>query len=98
MQTVRRAPKFFQRRPGDVGRGTISMMLDDGAGRRACLLSEGTADMIVFGRAYIANPDLVERLASGTPLAEVYWSTVYASHSRGYTDYPRFAIRRRLEI
>jgi 2,4-dienoyl-CoA reductase-like NADH-dependent reductase (Old Yellow Enzyme family) len=39
-------------------------------------------------RPYIANPDLVERLATGAPLAEVDWKTVYASGPRGYTDYP----------
>ncbi len=31
------------------------------------------------GRPYIANPDLVERLATGAPLAEVDWETVYGS-------------------
>ena len=36
----------------------------------------------------IANPDLVERLATGAPLAEVDWTTVYASGPRGYSDYP----------
>src|SRR6266446_2129928 len=40
----------------------------------------------------IAHPDLVERLATGAPLAEVDWKTVYASGPRGYSDHP--AIRR----
>jgi N-ethylmaleimide reductase len=47
--------------------------------------------MDAFGRPYIANPDLVERLAIGAPLAEVDWQTVYASGPRGYTDYPAFS-------
>jgi 2,4-dienoyl-CoA reductase-like NADH-dependent reductase (Old Yellow Enzyme family) len=38
----------------------------------------------------IAHPDLVERLATGAPLADVDWKTVYASGPRGYTDYPAF--------
>jgi 2,4-dienoyl-CoA reductase-like NADH-dependent reductase (Old Yellow Enzyme family) len=38
--------------------------------------------MVAFGRPYIANPDLVERLATGAPLAEVDWETVYASCAR----------------
>jgi 2,4-dienoyl-CoA reductase-like NADH-dependent reductase (Old Yellow Enzyme family) len=37
------------------------------------------ADLVAFGRPYIANPDLVERLATGAPLAEVDWETVYGS-------------------
>jgi 2,4-dienoyl-CoA reductase-like NADH-dependent reductase (Old Yellow Enzyme family) len=45
-------------------------------------------DLVAFGRPYIANPDLVERLATGAPLAEIDWKTVYASGPRGYTDYP----------
>jgi N-ethylmaleimide reductase len=52
------------------------------------LIAEGFADLVAFGRPYIANPDLVERLATGAPLAEVDWKTVYASGPRGYTDYP----------
>ena len=51
-------------------------------------IAEGLADMVAFGRPYIANPDMVERLATGAPLAEVDWTTVYASGPRGYSDYP----------
>jgi hypothetical protein len=39
-------------------------------------------------RPYIANPDLVEGLATGPPLAEVGWETVYGSGPRGDFDYP----------
>jgi hypothetical protein len=39
-------------------------------------------------RPYIANPDMVERLATGPPLAEVGWETVYGSGPRGDFDYP----------
>ena len=52
------------------------------------LIAEGLADMIAFARPYIANPDLVERLATGAPLAEIDWPTVYDSGRRGYSDYP----------
>ena len=55
-------------------------------------IAERLADLIAFGRPYIANPDLVERLATGPLLAEVGWETVYGSGPRGYSDYP--AIRR----
>jgi len=51
-------------------------------------IAERLADMVAFGRPYIANPDLVERLATGPPLAEVGWEIVYGSEPRGYSDYP----------
>ena len=52
------------------------------------LIEEGLADMVAFGRPFIANPDLPERFAAGAPLAELDWNTVYASGPAGYTDYP----------
>jgi NAD(P)-dependent dehydrogenase (short-subunit alcohol dehydrogenase family) len=55
-------------------------------------IAERLAGLVAFGRPYIANPDLVERLATGPPLGEVGWETVYGSGPRGYSDYP--AIRR----
>jgi N-ethylmaleimide reductase len=54
------------------------------------LIAEGLADLVAFGRPYIANPDLVQRFAENASLAEVDWETVYASGPRGYSDYPTF--------
>ena len=51
-------------------------------------LAEGHADLFSFGRPYIANPDLVARLATGAPLAEApkpYW---YGGGANGYSDWP----------
>lgn len=39
-------------------------------------------------RPYVANPDLVDRLATGPRLAKVSWETVYGSGSRGDFNYP----------
>jgi N-ethylmaleimide reductase len=41
-----------------------------------------------FRNAYIANPDLVERLKAGIPLAQMDMTTLYGGGARGYTDYP----------
>jgi N-ethylmaleimide reductase len=49
------------------------------------------ADLIAFGRPFIANPDLVERLKRGAPLAELDRSTLYGGGAKGYTDYPPLA-------
>jgi len=49
---------------------------------------EGRADLVCFGRAFIANPDLVERLRSGAALNVPDRTTFYAGGAPGYTDYP----------
>ena len=49
------------------------------------------ADLISFGRLYIANPDLVERLRSGAPLNAPDPATFFGGGSAGYTDYPALA-------
>ena len=54
-------------------------------------LREGRADAIAFGRPFIANPDLVERLRTGAPLATADHKTFYGGDARGYTDYPALA-------
>lgn len=46
------------------------------------------ADLICFGRPFISNPDLVERLRSGAKLTELDQKTLYAGEAHGYTDYP----------
>jgi len=71
-----------------IFRGTLIANADMTAERGNRLIADGVADLVAFGRPYIANPDLVERLAAGAPLAETDWGTVYASGRRGYADYP----------
>lgn len=51
-------------------------------------IATGYADMIAFGRAFIANPDLVERLRLGVTLSELDPDTLYGGGAKGYTDYP----------
>jgi 2,4-dienoyl-CoA reductase-like NADH-dependent reductase (Old Yellow Enzyme family) len=51
-------------------------------------LRAGRADLISFGRAYIANPDLVHRLRLGATLRPADPATYYGGNARGYTDYP----------
>ena len=50
-------------------------------------LREG-ADLIAFGRLFIANPDLVQRLKQGGPFNEPDRATFYGGGAKGYTDYP----------
>jgi N-ethylmaleimide reductase len=52
------------------------------------MLESGAADLIAFGKPFISNPDLVERLKSGAPLNEWDKNTFYGGGAKGYTDYP----------
>ncbi len=54
----------------------------------AALLAAGEAEAISFGRAFISNPDLVERLRAGADLARVDRDHIYTGEARGYIDYP----------
>ncbi|WP_053268273.1 alkene reductase [Pseudomonas chlororaphis] len=51
-------------------------------------LRQGKADLFAFGRPFISNPDLVERLEKGAPLAAPNPATIYGGGAAGYIDYP----------
>jgi N-ethylmaleimide reductase len=51
-------------------------------------LLEGHADLIAFGRSFLANPDLVERMRENAPLNAPDMATFYLPGPKGYTDYP----------
>jgi N-ethylmaleimide reductase len=59
------------------------------------VLTSGKADLLAIGRPFISNPDLVERLRSGVPLAPPNPATFYSpgatGFAEGYTDYPSAA-------
>jgi N-ethylmaleimide reductase len=51
-------------------------------------IDSGVADAIAFGRTFISNPDLPERLRTGAPLAQDNMKTWYSQGPEGYVDYP----------
>jgi N-ethylmaleimide reductase len=53
----------------------------------AVAIEQKHADAIAFGRLFIANPDLVERIGGGFPLNAFDRSTFYGGADHGYTDY-----------
>jgi N-ethylmaleimide reductase len=53
-------------------------------------VAEGHYDLVAFGRWFLANPDLPERLKQGLPLNVYDRSTFYGAGAAGYTDYPRW--------
>jgi N-ethylmaleimide reductase len=81
----------FERAFRERYRGTL--MLADGFTTATAqeALENGRADLVVFGRAFIANPDLVERIRNEWPLAEAGREAFYGTGTNGYIDFPRYA-------
>ena len=52
------------------------------------VLAKNEADLIAFGKLFISNPDLVERLRTGAELNPWDQTTFYGGGAKGYTDYP----------
>jgi N-ethylmaleimide reductase len=60
-------------------------------------LEASAADLIAFGKPFISNPDLVERLKKGAPLNEWDKATFYGGGAKGYTDYPTLETKQAAE-
>lgn len=61
------------------------------AQRAEKILDAGLADLVAFGRPFIANPDLPARYAGNLPLAAFDPQALFGGDARGYTDYPNHA-------
>jgi N-ethylmaleimide reductase len=68
-------------------------MVNNGYNRQMALevVAGGKADVVAFGRPFIANPDLVRRLKEDAPLNALQPATLYGGGAEGYTDYPALA-------
>ena len=62
----------------------------DGVSANA-IIESGNADLVAFGRHFIANPDLPARLQNGWPLNEYDRDSFFGGTEIGYTDYPFYA-------
>lgn len=74
-----------------VFKGPLVLNQDYGLANAQADLDSGLADAIAFGRPFLANPDLVERLRVDAPFNPVDFSTLYTQGTQGYTDYPAHA-------
>lgn len=91
-------PKQIENTPGslaDVGahfRALATMPIISNGGldvaKGEARLAAGLCDAVAYGKAWIANPDLVERIRRGAPLNEADAETFYQGGERGYLDYP----------
>lgn len=79
------ALKAAYRRAGGQGAWMVNNGYDKALAQAA--LADG-ADLVAFGRPFIANPDLVRRLREDAPLNKPDKATFYGGGAKGYTDYP----------
>jgi N-ethylmaleimide reductase len=70
--------------------GKAAWMTNNGYDRDLAIQSvkDGQTDLVAFGKPFIANPDLVERLKDNAPLNTPDQATFYGGGAKGYTDYP----------
>ncbi|MFC3076309.1 alkene reductase [Shinella pollutisoli] len=73
--------------------GKAAWMVNNGYDRALAIdaVESGRADLVAFGKLFIANPDLVQRLKENAPLNTPDKDTFYGGGAKGYTDYPALA-------
>ena len=69
--------------------GTLILSGGYDAERASEDLENGRGDLIAFGRPFISNPDLTERIRKGAAFSDPDFSTFYTPGEQGYTDYPK---------
>jgi N-ethylmaleimide reductase len=84
-------PEAFRREVRDTFSGRILYAGLYTAERGARLVDAGLADLIAFGRPFIANPDLPQRIGKGWPLNALDPTNLYGGGEKGFTDYPPYA-------
>jgi N-ethylmaleimide reductase len=78
------------RRRFKQGNASSAWVVNNGYTRAMALevIASGRADAVAFGKLFIANPDLVQRLRDDAVLAQPDRATLYGGGAEGYTDYP----------
>lgn len=85
-------PPFNYRRLRALYTGNLILNNGFDLARAEAVMAEGEADAIAFGRAWLANPDLVERFKTGAELNAPDYSTLYVGEAQGYTDYSTLSV------
>lgn len=81
-------PEAFRRDLRARFPGTIIVAGNYDRARAEAVVNAGLADLVAFGRPFVANPDLSARLARDLPLATLDPQTLFGGGAEGYTDYP----------
>ncbi len=74
-----------------IYKGTIMVNGEYDGPKAQKVVASGDADLVSFGRLFLANPDLAERLRTGAPLNVPDPKSFYGGGAKGYTDYPTLA-------
>lgn len=83
-------PEDFRHELRAVYHGSIIVAGRYDKARADHILNTGLADLVAFGRAFIANPDLPLRLQHSLPLADFQSDTLFGGSAEGYTSYPAY--------
>lgn len=78
----------LKQRLREAFRGAVVLAGNYDAERAQADLAAGKADLIAFGRPFVANPNLVAKLQSGAELRQPDRDTLYAAGAEGFVDYP----------
>jgi N-ethylmaleimide reductase len=84
-------PAALKRRLRETFQGPFILAGGFDASTAEAALQAGQADLIAFGRPFLANPDLVQRMQAGAALNALDMATLYTADAKGYTDYPTLA-------
>ena len=84
-------PEDFRHDLRRVYQGSVIVAGKYDAERAERILSAGLADLVAFGRPFIANPDLPARYAQKLPLSSFDGATLFGGSANGYTTYPAHA-------
>ena len=84
-------PAALKRRLRQTFQGPFILAGGFDASSAEAALQAGEADLIAFGRPFLANPDLVQRMQTGAALNAPDMTALYTADAKGYTDYPSLA-------
>ncbi|MBW4696017.1 MAG: alkene reductase [Lyngbya sp. HA4199-MV5] len=76
-----------------IFKGLLMVNWDYDRDKANAAIADGAADLVSFGKLFIANPDLPERFQANTSLNEPDPSTFYGGDEKGYTDYPALELQ-----
>ena len=84
-------PAALKRRLRETFQGPFILAGGFDASTAEAALQAGQADLIAFGRPFLANQDLVQRMQAGAAMNALDMATLYTADAKGYTDYPTLA-------
>jgi N-ethylmaleimide reductase len=81
-------PAALKKRLRETFKGPFILAGGYDAATAEAALQAQEADLIAFGRPFLANPDLVQRMKTGAAMNAPDMASFYTADAKGYTDYP----------